>query len=122
MAERENSDPLLEVYLHENSQLLEQLEQIILECEELNAFPSAAIHDIFRIMHTIKGSSTMMNFDNIAALSHIMEDLFAFIREHQPRLADCTALSGWCCRAAISLSLSCIRSGRAILPTGTHLR
>ncbi|MDU7475823.1 MAG: chemotaxis protein CheA [Paenibacillus macerans] len=113
MAERENSDPLLEVYLHENSQLLEQLEQIILECEELNAFPSAAIHDIFRIMHTIKGSSTMMNFDNIAALSHIMEDLFAFIREHQPRLADCTALSELVLQGGdfIKLELYKIRQG-----------
>ncbi|MCH1639371.1 Hpt domain-containing protein [Paenibacillus timonensis] len=88
MADFGTSDPLLEIYLHENSQLLEQLEQSILECEEANAFSSASIDVIFRIMHTIKGSSTMMNFDNIAVLSHVIEDLFAYIREHQPRLTD----------------------------------
>lgn len=115
MAEQDNSDPLLEIYLHENSQLLEQLEQIILECEQLNAFSSNAVHDIFRIMHTIKGSSTMMNYDNIAVLSHVMEDLFAFIREHQPHLTDYSALSDLVLQGGdfIKLELYKIRHGEA---------
>lgn len=113
MAEFGTSDPLLEIYLHENSQLLEQLEQSILECEEANAFSSAAIDVIFRIMHTIKGSSTMMNFDNIAALSHVIEDLFAYIREHQPRLTDYSALSDLVLQGGdfIKLELYKIREG-----------
>ncbi|MGP0586747.1 chemotaxis protein CheW [Paenibacillus timonensis] len=113
MAEFGTSDPLLEIYLHENSQLLEQLEQSILECEEANALSSAAIDVIFRIMHTIKGSSTMMNFDHIAALSHVIEDLFAFIREHQPRLTDYSALSELVLQGGdfIKLELYKIRQG-----------
>lgn len=113
MADFGTSDPLLEIYLHENSQLLEQLEQSILECEEANAFSSAAIDVIFRIMHTIKGSSTMMNFDNIAALSHVIEDLFAYIREHQPRITDYSALSELVLQGGdfIKLELYKIRQG-----------
>lgn len=113
MAEFGTSDPLLEIYLHENSQLLEQLEQSILECEEANVFSSAAVDVIFRIMHTIKGSSTMMSFDNIAALSHVIEDLFAFIREHQPRLTDYSALSDLVLQGGdfIKLELYKIRQG-----------
>jgi two-component system, chemotaxis family, sensor kinase CheA len=115
MAEFGTSDPLLEIYLHENSQLLEQLEQCILECEKANAFSSAAIDVIFRIMHTIKGSSTMMNFDDIAALSHVIEDLFAFIREHQPRLTDYSTLSDLVLQGGdfIKLELYKIRQGDA---------
>ncbi|MFI2859324.1 chemotaxis protein CheA [Paenibacillus sp. JSM ZJ436] len=86
-------DSLLEMYLFENSTLLEQLENIILECEHVNAYPAAAVHEIFRIMHTIKGSSTMMQFNHIAALSHAMEDLFAYLREREEVLADYSQLS-----------------------------
>ncbi|MGG6310992.1 chemotaxis protein CheW [Paenibacillus macerans] len=113
MAEFGASDPLLEIYLHENSQLLEQLEQSILECEKLNTFSSGAVDVIFRIMHTIKGSSTMMSYDHIAALSHVIEDLFAFIREHQPRLSDYSALSDLVLQGGdfIKLELYKIRNG-----------
>lgn len=128
MADFGTSDPLLEIYLHENSQLLEQLEQSILECEEANAFSSASIDVIFRIMHTIKGSSTMMNFDNIAVLSHVIEDLFAYIREHQPRLTDYSVLSDLVLQGGdfIKLELYKIRQGDSPdgdstpLKTGIH--
>ncbi|WP_166240965.1 chemotaxis protein CheA [Paenibacillus turpanensis] len=93
MIDHSKLDPILEMYLFENSALLEQLEVVILECEQMNAYPATAIHEIFRIMHTIKGSSTMMQFDHIAALSHAMEDLFAYLREREPALPDYSRLS-----------------------------
>src|SRR5690606_16397388 len=76
-----------------NSQLIEQLEKTILDCEHANAYSPAAINEIFRIMHTIKGSSTMMQYTNIGVISHVIEDLFAYLREHNPKLDDCSALS-----------------------------
>jgi two-component system, chemotaxis family, sensor kinase CheA len=93
MSEPHSSDSLLDVYLHENSQLLDQLEKTILDCEHTNTYSTAAINEIFRIMHTIKGSSTMMQYTNIGALSHVIEDLFAYIRERKLRLDDYSALS-----------------------------
>jgi len=38
--------------------------------------------EIFRAMHTIKGSSAMMQFDSIMTISHKIEDLFYYIREN----------------------------------------
>ncbi|MCP8969207.1 chemotaxis protein CheA [Ectobacillus ponti] len=93
MADQLLDDAMLEVYLFEVSQLLEQLEASILECEESNAYPPDTINDIFRIMHTIKGSSSMMSFHNIATLAHILEDLFALLRQEKLVLPDYAPLS-----------------------------
>ena len=38
----------------------------------------------FRTMHTIKGSSGIMMFDDITAVSHKLEDVFYFLRESEP--------------------------------------
>ena len=83
-----SSDSMLDIYIYENEQLLEKLESLLLTCEKNASFSSEQVADIFRILHTIKGSSAMMNFDNIANLSHALEDLFDFLREHEARSDD----------------------------------
>ena len=70
---------MLEMFIYEMSQLLEQLEQNIIEGE--SGYTMERINEIFRIMHTIKGSSAMMLFDNISTTAHAIEDLFFFLRE-----------------------------------------
>ncbi len=87
------NDSILDVYLYENGQLLDSLESLLLVCEKSGTFTSEQIGDIFRILHTIKGSSAMMNFDNITGLSHALEDLFGFLREHQARKRDYRKIS-----------------------------
>ncbi len=82
------NDSLLDVYLFENMQLLDKLESVLLECEKNSGFSTEDIGDIFRILHTVKGSSAMMNFDSIAVLSHALEDLFDFLRSHSSRRED----------------------------------
>ena len=74
------SDSLLEVYIYENLQLLEQLESILLSAEKEERFTSEEVDAVFRVLHTIKGSSAMMGFDGLTHVSHAMEDLFACIR------------------------------------------
>ncbi len=81
-------EPMLEMFIFETLQLIEQLEQDLLSCELCNQLDSSAINEIFRIMHTIKGSAAMMMFDNIAGLAHSIEDLFYFLREENPRDVD----------------------------------
>lgn len=81
-------DSILDVYLFENEQLLDDLESLLLVCEKQGSFSAEHIADIFRILHTIKGSSAMMNFDNITSLSHVLEDLFGYLREHNARADD----------------------------------
>ena len=74
-------DPLLEVFFFETNQLLDELEGILLTAEQENEMTSSDIDEIFRIMHTIKGSSAMMNFNGISKLAHAIEDLFDIFRK-----------------------------------------
>ncbi|MGL4791963.1 MAG: Hpt domain-containing protein, partial [Anaerotignaceae bacterium] len=73
---------MLDMYLFETTSLLEQLEEIMLEAEKAKAFSTENINEIFRIMHTIKGSSAMMEFDVISKLTHRIEDLFFIFRDN----------------------------------------
>lgn len=80
MADYTINDSMAEMYLYETNTLLEELDQILLGAEKSNEFNDEEINSIFRIMHTIKGSSAMMEYDNIAKVAHRVEDLFAYIR------------------------------------------
>lgn len=75
-------DSILELFLFETTHLLEQLEKEVLNSEKGSGL-KAAINEIFRIMHTIKGAAAMMNFNNIATISHAAEDLFYYLREEK---------------------------------------
>ncbi len=84
MAEEFNTEGMLDIYLFENQQLLEQLQEIVLDQKDEDCFDEDSINEIFRTMHTIKGSSGIMMFDNITAVSHKLEDVFYFLREGHP--------------------------------------
>ncbi len=84
MAEEFNTDGMLDMYLFENEQLLEQLQERVLEQKDADCFDEDSINEIFRTMHTIKGSSGIMMFDNITAVSHKLEDIFYYLRESKP--------------------------------------
>ena len=84
MAEEFSMDGMLDMYLFENEQLLEQLQEMVLEQKDADCFDEDSINEIFRTMHTIKGSSGIMMFDNITAVSHKLEDVFYYLRESHP--------------------------------------
>ena len=94
-------DSLTEVYIYENTQLLEQLEEMLLDSEKNAALEKADIDEIFRVMHTIKGSSAMMGYAGLTQLSHSMEDMFAALRQNLD-----TPREAW--ELIISLVLECI--------------
>lgn len=75
-------DSMVEVYVYENSQLLEQLEEMLIASEKGDKLTKAQIDEIFRVMHTIKGSSAMMGYDGLTKLSHGMEDMFSALRQN----------------------------------------
>lgn len=93
MTERYSNEPMLDIYIFETSQNLEQLELLILECEKSGSYTPDAINEIFRIMHTIKGSSAIMLFNNISGLAHCVEDLFYLLRENKPEQVNDSDLS-----------------------------
>lgn len=84
MAADFNTDGMLDMYLFENNQLLEQLQETVLEQRDSDGFSEDAINEIFRAMHTIKGSSGVMMFDEITTISHKLEDVFYYLRESHP--------------------------------------
>ena len=84
MAEGFSTDGMLDMFLYESGQLLEKLEGIILEKKDEECFDDADINEIFRIMHTIKGSSGIMMYENITKVSHKLEDVFYYLRESHP--------------------------------------
>ncbi|MEF9982997.1 MAG: chemotaxis protein CheA [Oscillospiraceae bacterium] len=74
-------EPLMDMFIFETNTLLEQLDEILIQSEKSKSFSSDDISEIFRIMHTIKGSAAMMSFDTISTVAHKIEDLFFVIRE-----------------------------------------
>jgi len=85
MVDMFSNDTMLEVFLFETSQLLELLEQVVLACESRQSYSEEDINEIFRIMHTIKGSSAMMMFSGISSLAHSVEDLFSIYKRGKTR-------------------------------------
>lgn len=77
-------ESMVDMYIYESTSLLEQLDQIMMKTESNNKFDDEDINEIFRIMHTIKGSSAMMGLENMSTLAHSIEDLFYIIREEKP--------------------------------------
>jgi two-component system chemotaxis sensor kinase CheA len=72
-------EPMVDLFIYECNQLIEQLEQLVLDSEKAGNLDDS-VNEIFRIMHTIKGSAAMMLLNNIAELAHKVEDLFAILR------------------------------------------
>ncbi|OBR91222.1 chemotaxis protein CheA [Clostridium ragsdalei P11] len=93
MSDKSSDDVILESYIFETSQLIDQLETLILENESGNCYSEEIINEIFRIMHTIKGSSAMMSYEYISKSAHSIEDLFYFLREEKPKDVDYESLS-----------------------------
>lgn len=93
MTENFSNEPMLDMFIFETVQLIEQLEQSIMEIERTNSCTADSINEIFRIMHTIKGSSAMMHYENLSLISHSIEDLFYFLREEKPENIDCLNLA-----------------------------
>ena len=86
-------DPMLDVFIFETQQLLETLEETLLQSEKDKDLTAEHINEIFRVMHTIKGSASMMSLDNLAKLAHALEDMFDKIRGGQTR-TDNDAIDG----------------------------
>lgn len=81
-------ESMLDAYIFETTTLLESLDEILLRTEQANQFTEDDINEIFRIMHTVKGSSAMMGFENLQKLAHKGEDMFFIIREDPAKVTD----------------------------------
>lgn len=118
MAKDQLRDSMLDMFIFETMQLIEQLEQSVLSSEKTgDIYPS--IDEIFRIMHTLKGNSAMMLFNNISTLAHSVEDLFGYLREKKPENIDTSKITDLVLEALdfIKEETICIEQGN---PTGNE--
>ena len=114
-------ESMLEMFIFEMSQLIDQLESTIVQAE--SEYNSDQINEIFRVMHTIKGSSAMMMFDNIAGVAHTIEDLFYYLREESPKNVDFRRLSDYVLNGAdfVKAELAKIQEGKKADGDGSNL-
>ncbi len=84
MAEDFNVEGMLDIFLFESEQLLDNLQDIVLEMKDESRFDDDSINEIFRVMHTIKGSSGIMMYEDITTVSHKLEDVFYYLRDTYP--------------------------------------
>ncbi len=70
----------LDVFLEESKEHLESLNQKLLDWEK-NSGDIAALNEIFRAAHTLKGMSSTMGFEDLADLTHHMENILSDLKE-----------------------------------------
>ncbi len=114
----DRNEPMLDMFIFETSQLLEQLEQIIIGSDSTSRYDQENINEIFRIMHTIKGSSAMMGFDNISKLTHSAEDLFSILRDKKQVNEDFTVLSDVILESADFIKAEILKIDKRNIPDG----
>jgi chemotaxis protein histidine kinase CheA len=74
------NDELTALFNDEAIERLDQMDAALLAIESGDA-GGAAIDELFRNAHTIKGGAGILGFDDIRALAHAMEDVLSYIRD-----------------------------------------
>ena len=78
---------ILEDFLVEAFELIEQLDQDLVELENTPE-DLELLNSIFRVAHTIKGSSSFLSFDILTKLTHHMEDVLNKARKGELKLTE----------------------------------
>ncbi|CAM2009905.1 hybrid sensor histidine kinase/response regulator [Acanthopleuribacter pedis] len=77
-------DEILELFLVESREHLEDIESDLLAIEEQGAATDAElVNHVFRAIHTIKGAAGFFGLHKIKELSHVMEHLLDLLRKRQ---------------------------------------
>ncbi len=79
-------DEMKETYIQEANELLENLESSLLSLED-NPNDKSNIEQVFRVMHTLKGNSSMFGLVKIAEFVHDLETIYDKIRQGEMQLS-----------------------------------
>jgi two-component system chemotaxis sensor kinase CheA len=77
-------------FLIESNENLANLDRRFVELEE-RPEDATLIADVFRTVHTIKGTSGFFGFDKLGAITHVAENILSQLRERQRELTPATA-------------------------------
>lgn len=72
-------DDLSEKFIEEANELLEILEASLLELEN-SPENEVKINEVFRVMHSLKGTGAMFGFDDLSSFTHDLESVYDLVR------------------------------------------
>jgi two-component system chemotaxis sensor kinase CheA len=84
---KEEMNEILQDFITESSEILEELENDLVELEDRKD-DEELINKIFREVHTIKGSSSFLELDKISTVSHHTEDILNRLRKKEMEVTD----------------------------------
>ncbi|OHD23406.1 MAG: hypothetical protein A2086_00395 [Spirochaetes bacterium GWD1_27_9] len=82
-----NDGKPLDIYIEEASELLVKIESLLIELENNNNSPEI-VDELFRALHTIKGSGSMFGLDIIASFTHELETIFDLVRKKELQISN----------------------------------
>lgn len=71
-------DEMMQLYMEETEDMLQRAEECIIRLE--TEYSNLDINELFRMAHSIKGSSNMVGYDDIGNLMHKVEDMLDCVR------------------------------------------
>lgn len=98
-------------FLEEAADLINSLEQALLVLEE-NPKDKAIIEEVFRIMHSLKGGSSMFGFYKMDAFTHNLETIYDHIRNGELELK----------REILDITLAAVDHLKVLLENGDELK
>ncbi len=84
-----NLDNFKKKFIEEAVDLIDELEKAVLELED-NSNDLDIVQRIFRIMHTLKGNSSMFGFEQIDRFTHHMETIYDQVRSGEREVTQDT--------------------------------
>ena len=112
--------PYRDLFVSESRNHLATFNELIVQLED-NLSDRAAIDEMFRHAHSLKGMAATMQFDAVTTLAHRMEDLLGRVRSDE--IAFCPALADLLLEGSDLLSgmVSVIESGEGQQPDAASL-
>ncbi len=80
-------DHLQTKFVEEAIDLINDLEEAVLSLDG-NTSDKGIVEQIFRVMHTFKGNSTMFGFDEIGGFTHHLETIYDLVRDDKMVITD----------------------------------
>lgn len=71
-------DTMIQLYMEDTEDMLQKADECLIRLE--TEYASDDINELFRIAHTIKGSSQMVGYEDIGSVMHKMEDMLDCVR------------------------------------------
>ncbi|MDR0517543.1 MAG: chemotaxis protein CheA [Fibromonadaceae bacterium] len=82
----ETDNDILAEYVEESREHLSRMEALFVSIQKTGDVPSGTINDLFRAIHTIKGSAGFLGLTSIGTLTHAMESLLDSLREDRLKM------------------------------------